>query len=142
MKQITLNIGGQDRVFYFGLGFLGNLIEKSGVGMNEIDSKISENPFKWIPEIMYHSLAFGYIRKNETLTFDAFDLAEWIDEEVIIDNGLVTSRSPSDIPVFCKKMIEVYVSEKHYLHTGSFKEQEDETMFDHLPFHDHSTFCH
>ena len=81
MKQITLNIGGQDRIFYFGLGFLGNLIEKSGVGMNEIDTKIAENPFKWIPEIMYHSLAFGFIRKNETLTFDAFDVAEWIDED-------------------------------------------------------------
>lgn len=81
MKSINLNIGGQERTFYFGLGFLGNLIEKSGVGMNEIDTKISENPFKWIPEIMYHSLVFGFIRKNETLTFDAFDIAEWIDED-------------------------------------------------------------
>lgn len=81
MKSIILNIGGQERTFYFGLGFLGNLIEKSGVGMNEIDTKIAENPFKWIPEIMYHSLAFGFIRKNETLTFDVFDMAEWIDED-------------------------------------------------------------
>lgn len=81
MKQITLNIGGQERTFYFGLGFLGNFIEKSGVSMAEIDNKIVENPFKWIPEIMYHSLAFGFIRKNETLTFDSFDVAEWIDED-------------------------------------------------------------
>jgi protease I len=32
--------------------------------------------------------------------------AEWVDEEVVVDNGLVTSRKPDDIPAFNKKMIE------------------------------------
>jgi protease I len=32
--------------------------------------------------------------------------AEWSDEEVVVDNGLVTSRTPDDLPAFCKKMIE------------------------------------
>lgn len=32
--------------------------------------------------------------------------AEWVDEEVVVDNGLVTSRTPKDLPAFCKKMIE------------------------------------
>ncbi len=32
--------------------------------------------------------------------------AEWVDQEVVVDNGLVTSRSPKDLPAFCKKMIE------------------------------------
>ncbi len=40
--------------------------------------------------------------------------AEWVDEEVVVDNGLVTSRSPSDLPAFCKKMIEEFVEGKHY----------------------------
>ena len=31
---------------------------------------------------------------------------EWIDQEVVVDNGLVTSRSPKDLPAFNKKMIE------------------------------------
>ncbi|HLB32773.1 MAG TPA: DJ-1/PfpI family protein [Chthoniobacterales bacterium] len=30
----------------------------------------------------------------------------WVDEEVIVDNGLVTSRKPADLPAFNKKMIE------------------------------------
>jgi len=30
----------------------------------------------------------------------------WVDEEVVVDNGLVTSRKPADLPAFCKKMIE------------------------------------
>lgn len=32
--------------------------------------------------------------------------AHWIDEEVVVDNGLVTSRKPADIPAFNQKMIE------------------------------------
>jgi len=31
---------------------------------------------------------------------------DWKDEEVVVDNKLITSRSPKDLPVFCKKMIE------------------------------------
>jgi protease I len=40
--------------------------------------------------------------------------AEWSDQEVVVDHGLVTSRSPSDLPAFCKKMIEEFVEGKHY----------------------------
>lgn len=33
--------------------------------------------------------------------------AYWVDKEVVVDNGLVTSRSPKDLPAFNKTMIEV-----------------------------------
>ena len=32
--------------------------------------------------------------------------ANWVDQEVVVDNGLVTSRSPKDLPAFCEKMVE------------------------------------
>lgn len=32
--------------------------------------------------------------------------ANWVDEEVVVDNGLVTSRQPSDLPAFNRKMVE------------------------------------
>jgi protease I len=32
--------------------------------------------------------------------------ARWVDAEVVVDQGLVTSRSPKDIPAFNRKMIE------------------------------------
>lgn len=32
--------------------------------------------------------------------------AEWVDEEVVVDNGLVTSRTPDDLPAFCDKLCE------------------------------------
>jgi len=89
MKSITLNIGGEDRIFYFGLGFLGNLLEIENISMTEIDAKLAENPFKWIPLIMFHSCAFGFKRKNENPLFDAFDVSDWIDEAGI-DSEVVT----------------------------------------------------
>src|SRR5262249_25939433 len=33
---------------------------------------------------------------------------EWVDEEVVTDNGLVTSRKPADIPAFNDKIIEEF----------------------------------
>lgn len=32
--------------------------------------------------------------------------ANWRDEEVVMDKGLITSRSPKDLPAFCKKLVE------------------------------------
>jgi protease I len=34
--------------------------------------------------------------------------AEWVDEEVVVDNGLVTSRKPDDLPAFNRKMLEEF----------------------------------
>jgi len=39
--------------------------------------------------------------------------AEWVDEEVVVDNGLVTSRKPEDIPAFNAKMIEEFAEGPH-----------------------------
>src|SRR5437764_6170652 len=37
----------------------------------------------------------------------------WVDEEVVVDNGLVTSRKPDDLPAFNKKLIEEFAEGKH-----------------------------
>ena len=45
------------------------------------------------------------------------DLAErrgdWVDEAVVVDAGLVTSRKPDDLPEFCAKMIEEIREGRH-----------------------------
>jgi protease I len=40
--------------------------------------------------------------------------AKWVDEEVVVDNGLVTSRRPDDLPAFNKKMVEEFAEGVHH----------------------------
>ena len=37
----------------------------------------------------------------------------WVDKEVVVDNGLVKSRKPDDIPAFNKKLIEEFLEGRH-----------------------------
>jgi protease I len=38
---------------------------------------------------------------------------KWVDEEVHVDNGLVTSRKPDDLPAFCDKLVEEICEGRH-----------------------------
>ena len=37
----------------------------------------------------------------------------WLDEEVVTDNGVITSRSPDDLPAFVAKIIEEVEEGRH-----------------------------
>ena len=39
--------------------------------------------------------------------------ANWVDQDVVVDNGLVTSRKPDDIPAFNRKAIEEFAEGRH-----------------------------
>lgn len=39
--------------------------------------------------------------------------ATWVDEEVVVDAGLVSSRTPDDLPAFCAKVVEEIAEGKH-----------------------------
>ncbi len=58
----------------------------------------------------------GYVKGKKMTSFSSIktDLlnagANWIDEEVVVDQGLITSRSPKDLPAFCQKMVEEFIA--------------------------------
>jgi protease I len=39
--------------------------------------------------------------------------ATWVDEEVVVDEGLVSSRKPDDLPAFCAKVVEEIAEGRH-----------------------------
>jgi protease I len=39
--------------------------------------------------------------------------AHWVDEEVVVDRGIISSRRPADLPAFNRKMVEEFVEGRH-----------------------------
>ena len=39
--------------------------------------------------------------------------ATWVNEKVVVDQGMVTSRNPDDLPAFCDKLVEEFAEGKH-----------------------------
>ena len=39
--------------------------------------------------------------------------ARWVDRDVVVDEGIVSSRKPDDLPAFCKKMVEEFAEGRH-----------------------------
>jgi protease I len=70
----------------------------------------------------------GVVRGREMTSYSSIqtDLknagARWVDREVVVDHGLVTSRKPNDIPAFNRKMIEEFAEG---IHMGQADNQQD-----------------
>jgi protease I len=39
--------------------------------------------------------------------------AHWVDQQVVVDQGLITSRKPDDLPAFTRRMIEEFAESRH-----------------------------
>jgi len=88
MNTIKLRIADKDLEFSFGLAFMGALLEETDLSIDEIVSKMSRNPFRMIPLIMFQSAKYALARKKLDIDFDIADMTDWID----ISGGLANEN--------------------------------------------------
>lgn len=80
-KEAKILLGGKERTFHFGMGFLGMFIENTDTTMETLEIDIAKNPFKVLPQLMYYSMAYNFMRNELAPDFNRFDVADWIDED-------------------------------------------------------------
>jgi protease I len=74
----------------------------------------------------------GLVRGRKLTSYETIQMdlknagANWVNQEVVVDHGLVTSRKPDDIPAFNQKMIEEF---REGLHGGQKRPHE----YEHVP---------
>ena len=90
MNKVTLKLNNRDITFWFGLGFLGELIENRGLSVEDIFEKLQSNPFKIVPIMMYESALYGYTREGKEIDFTLIELTDWLSAEGIGQNNTIT----------------------------------------------------
>lgn len=96
---MEIEFGGKKRLFSFGLGFLGELIEYTGLDISQVLTKLETNPIKYIPEYMYYSNKYACESKGLEFTETIYDFKNHIENE----KGIYTSES---VKKFCKGFVK------------------------------------
>ncbi|MGE4131608.1 MAG: type 1 glutamine amidotransferase domain-containing protein [Bdellovibrionales bacterium] len=107
------------------------LVLPGGV-MNPDALRINENAVQFVRDFFESGKPIAAICHGPWLLIDAADLkgkkvtswpslkcdlenagAQWVDQEVVVDQGIVTSRKPDDLEAFCSKLIEEIQEGRH-----------------------------
>jgi hypothetical protein len=81
-QSLEINLGGKNRTFTFGILFLANALERSEFeDYNDMLLKLSKNPFKYAPIMMYESLVNTYKKNKQDIDFTETEIQDWLDED-------------------------------------------------------------
>ncbi len=76
-----------DREFHFGIGFLNELIDGTGKGLEVIGDEVVNNSAVMVPKMMFYSLLYAYKRSQKEVDFTIDDIYDLIDENGGLHNG-------------------------------------------------------
>lgn len=91
MKNIKLELNGREFEFTFGLRYLGDMLEATGMTLADTAKGMFENPFKFVPLIMFHSAKSVIESQNKTVDFTEDDFIDWIEANDGLFNTSVVS---------------------------------------------------
>lgn len=88
-----------DKEFHFGIGFLNELLDGTGLRLEELGS---QEDAVLLPKLMYYSLVYSYKRSSKEIDFTMYDIFDWIDSSSTIGNDFMKAFNDSmhkDVPV-------------------------------------------
>ena len=88
--------------FRFGIGFLGRLLKRVDLDIQELLQEVSKNPFDMIPVIMYESAKYGFDRKGEEFNYTVYDFIDFIDA----DGGIQSKSIERFLKAFTDSIME------------------------------------
>lgn len=92
IQEIKLNLGGKDRLFTFGLTFLGELMERyDPLTLEEIILKAVKFPAKYVPSLMFESLRNTTLMNKEVVDFEEIDIKIWLEQEESLGAEKITT---------------------------------------------------
>ena len=121
---VDLTIDKADASDYDGLVLPGGVMNPDSLRIHEnaiefIKSFVTENkPIAAICHGPWTLINANAVRNKKLTSWPSLKLdlenagATWVDEAVVVDAGLVTSRKPEDIPQFVEKMIEEFAKKR------------------------------
>lgn len=82
-------MGGKPRSFHFGIGFIGNAIDRLGVAAHELEDYINRNPIRAIPIMIYESYLFQHELDGTKPEISRAEFYEIYEEAGGLDSQLV-----------------------------------------------------
>jgi protease I len=123
--EVDVPLSSADASRYHGLLLPGGVMNPDKLRRNEDAQRFVRDffeagkPVAAICHAPWMLIDAGVVRDREVTSYHAIqeDLknagAKWVDREVVVDQGLVTSRNPDDLPAFNRKMVEEFAEGRH-----------------------------
>jgi protease I len=124
--EATVAIADADSSDYDGLVLPGGVLNPDTLRTNEDavafvkDFMEDEKPIAAICHGPWTLIETGMLKGRKMTSYHSIktDLlnagAEWVDEPVVTDDGLITSRSPKDLDLFCRKIVWEFAEGVHH----------------------------
>lgn len=84
IQDVKLKLGGKQRHFTFGIIFLGEVLDVLDLDYGTMLEKVSKNPFKYSPTLMYKSLENTYRLNKKDVDFTEDDIVNWLEKEDLL----------------------------------------------------------
>ena len=81
MNKVKITLNKKKFDFHFGLGFFGELKENQGIGIEDVQKGLKDNPFKIVPKLMLEAAKYSAMRRGAEFKYGIYDFIDAIDAD-------------------------------------------------------------